>query len=98
MTSTRTGINEFLADAHAAGLSQKQADVALQALARAQSESMREMQKHAQQTAQRTGEALQREHGRGWIEKQELANRWAQDTWGQMAPDVMKIGSKMEAV
>jgi hypothetical protein len=93
----RGEIGDFLQDAHAAGFTQAQIDLALSALARSNlklaeaSSSSSSSDGRAQETAKTTEEALRKQWGRSYRQNRTLANQEAMAIWGDHAPDVANI-------
>jgi hypothetical protein len=87
----RAGIAEFLSDAHAANLSQKQVDVALQALSRANALGVQQWQHGAQEAARQTKDALRKEYGREFTANVVLANREMMKIFGDDSEAVANI-------
>jgi hypothetical protein len=89
--SEQSAIQEFLTDAHGAGLSQAQLDVALQSLARANATRAQAVREHQNKQLNTCVAELRKEWGAAFQEVRTLADAEAQKIWGGEAPDVMNI-------
>jgi hypothetical protein len=89
--SQKAGIEEFLADAHGAHLSQKQVDVCLQALARANALTMQDFGRRGQAVATQTEAALREVWGREYQANRTLADREMVRVFGEHAPEIANL-------